>query len=81
MTQIPAESTVWRRIEGVPPGMVPDDDDMLLVFPEAHRGEWLDDPRHAKHARVEHFVSPAGDERAAYGDRRDTDTETFFERS
>jgi hypothetical protein len=80
MTQIPAESSVWRRIEGVPPGMaLDDDDDMLPVFPEAHRGDWLDDPRYAKHARVERFVSPAGDERAAYGDKRDSDT--FFERS
>jgi hypothetical protein len=135
MTQIPAESNVWRRVEdvehlgdrgdfptprephvtryGFEPGHGPAraaEDDLLPPFPEAHRGEWLDDPHYMQlrrehecrldedyaawrrerfgrefeawrnaRPRLEPFVSPAGDERAAYGDRRDV--ENFFERS
>lgn len=135
MTQIPAESSVWRRVEdgeplggrgdsasprephvsryGFEPGRAPAqaaENELLPPFPEAHRAEWLDDPHYERlrhehqcrldedyaawrrerfsrefeawrnaRPRVEPFVSPAGDERAAYGDRRDV--ETFFERS
>jgi len=128
MTQIPAESSVWRRVEegdhfgsraDGPASREPyvsrygaaPEDEPVPPFPEAHRGEWLDDPHYAQlrheHAcrldedyaawrrerfgrefeawrsarpatRVDPFISPAGDERAAYGDRRDV--ETFFGR-
>lgn len=138
MTQIPAESSAWRRAAegrvlgteadfppprepyvsryGFEPERAATDEELMPPFPEAHRGEWLEhDPHDAHYARlrdehlrqcdadfalwrrerfgrefeawrsarsarqVEPFISPAGDERAAYGDPRDT--ETFFERS
>jgi hypothetical protein len=120
------------RYGGEPQRAGPGDEELMPPFPEAHRGEWLEDPhythytqmrreherrldedyaawrrerfrrefeawRSARPARqVEPFVSPAGDERAAYGDPRDEPrrhlgerddsaptegADTFFERS